>query len=296
MKPLNFKQIIVKFFDPLTKHPFHTIIASIVIGITSYIGVDIVLAEVVRQNTYELHMLSAELLNELGPCYIGESGRHAEMIKQYTKHLEQRQLAALVRVLYPKYGTKKEFDSVLLSLEKAVKENDGEKAKEVIWQAGLSINKLYILSKKFPRSPIAWFDSEDLPSWLLTDLNKAFVDSNDVVNKLKNDQTREAAIEACIANRKTILLLFLGRLGYDNEEKIKSFLSDVKRSYEYTKDVAEKEENEKVKEEIFEIAISEEHRVKILESMLANDMDKVCDLLREAIERAYKKRGEKLPE
>jgi hypothetical protein len=252
--------------------------------------VNIGLAEVIRQNSYPIHLLASEQLNELGPCFIGEGGRHVEMIKKYTKHLERRQLAVLVRVLYPKYSPKKMFASVLPALEKAVEEQDDEMAKKAIWRAGEATNKLYMRGKRFPWSPIDWFNSEDLPNWLLTDLNNAFVESHKLVNKLKSDQTQEAAIEACVANRRTILLLFLARLGYDDQKTIREFLSDVKLSYDYTNAVADKEENKETKEEILKVARSENRRVKILEAMLANDMDKVCDLLREAIEKAFEER------
>lgn len=288
-------ETVAKFFEPFKKRTFWMIIASVIVGLILFVVVNIGFAEVVRQNSYDMHMLAAEQLNELGPCYISESVRHSEMIKQYTKHLEQRQLAALVRVLFPTYSPKKVLASAEKALEKAAKGGQ-EEAKTAIWKAGVASNQLYMLGKRLSRSPIAWFESEDLPRWLLTDLNNAFVESHELVNKLKSDQTQEAAVEACVANRKTILLLFLARLGYDDQKTIREFLSDVELSYEYTKAVADKEENKETKEEILEVARSEERRVKILEAMLANDMDRVCHLLTEAVERAYEKREAELSE
>ena len=219
------------------------------------------------------------------------------MIKLYTKRLERRQPSALVRILYPAYNHKKEFDSILSSLEKAAKGNDGEKAKEAIWQAGLASNQLYMLGKRFPRSPIQWFKSEKLPEWLLTDLNSALADSHKLVNKLDKERTMNNALEACRINRKTILLLFLARLGYDNEGEIKRFVRDVERARDCTLLLAKRiGENEKKKEILYEVAKSEERRIKILKAMIADDMDKVCDLLREAIERAYEKKKAKSAE
>ncbi|MCK4791079.1 MAG: hypothetical protein KAV87_45520, partial [Desulfobacteraceae bacterium] len=58
---LSFRQITVQFFEPLIKYPFWTVIASVIIGIALYAGVDIVLAEVVRQNTHDIHILSTEM-------------------------------------------------------------------------------------------------------------------------------------------------------------------------------------------------------------------------------------------
>ena len=296
MTQLNFKQIMVKFFQPLTKHPIWTVVASVIIGITLYVGVDIGLAELVRQNSFDIHMLAAEQLNELGPCFIGERREHAEMIKKYTDHLEERQLAPILRLLYPHYSPKKVFASTLSDLEKA---ENGEEAKKAIWQAGEASNQLYMLGKLFPRSPIEQFKSEDLPDWLVKDVNDGLTRSHELVDELKDSQTLEAAVAACRANRKTILLLFLARLGYDNEEKIKSFLSDVERARDCTLLIAKRMVEDKTnKELLYETARSEDRRIKILEVMLAKDkdMEKICPLLTEAIKRAYKKKEEGLPE
>ena len=284
-----FRQIIVKFFGPLKKHPYWTVSASIIIGIVLYIGVDIVLAEVVHQNTSDIHMLASEIIIELGPCHIEESKTHAEMIKQYTEHLEQRQLAGVLRVLYPEYSPRKTLASARDALEKATKE---EEAKETIWQAGLATNQLYKLIKRFPRSPIKWikwFKSEDLPDWLLTDLNNAFDTTHELVDQLRNNPNREVAIAVCRADRRAILLLFLARLSYDNKEQIKSFLSDVEQARDCTRHLAKIEKDKKEQKFLYEVARSEDRRVKILGAMLDNDMEKVCELLTEAIEEAFEK-------
>lgn len=286
--PLNFHQFIVKFFQPLNKrYRFLTISASLIIGIALYVGIDIGLAEVVRQNSYDMHMLATEQLNELGPGFANESKQYAEIIRRYTEHLEQRNLAPLLRVLYPTYSPKKALASLLPSLEGV---EDEEEAKKAIWQAGVTSNQLYKLGKRFPRSPILWFKSEVVPDQLLTALDNALAESTKLTSKLENDPNRDAAIAACRANRKAILLLFLARLGYDNKEKIERFLSDVERARDCTLLLAERTvKNKKDQEFLYETARSENRRVKILRAMLDNNMDKVCDLLREAIEEAFEK-------
>lgn len=284
------KQTIVKFFEPLNKkYRFLTVSASVIIGIALYVGVDIGLAEVVRQNTYDIHMLASELLIELGPDFTSETGRHAEMIKQYTDQLEQRHLATILRVLYPTYSPRKVLAYTLSGLEKAAKDKKEEESKKAILEAGLASNQLYMRGMRFPRSPIVWFDSEDLPDQLLMDLDKALAESHELVDKLEKDRTPEAAIESCRANRKAILLLFLSRLGHDNEEKIKRFQSEVEQARDCTRLLARTEKDKKKQKWLYEVAESEDRRVKILDAMLANDMDRVCDLLREAIEIAFEK-------
>lgn len=284
---LNLHQIIVNFFQPLTKHPFWTVSASVIIGIAFFICVDILFAEVVRQNSYDMHMLATEQLNELGPGFANESKQYAEMIRRYTEHLEQRNFAPLLRLLYPAYSPKKTLASLLPSLEGV---EDEEEAKKAIWQAGITSNQLYKLGKRFPRSPIEWFKSEVVSDQLLTDLDNALSKSTKLTSKLENDPNRDAAIAACRANRKAILLLFLARLGYDNKEKIECFLSDVERARDCTLLLAERTvKNKRDQKFLYDTARSEERRVKILEAMLDNDMDRVCELLREAIEKAFEK-------
>lgn len=287
------KQIIVKFFEPLNKHRFWTLSASIIIGIALYVGVDIGLAEVVRQNSYDMHMLGAELLTESSPDSAEVSKDYAKMLQLYTEHIKQRQrqFAAALRVLYPRYSPEKALASATKALEDATNE---EEAREAIWQAGVASDQLYTLGKRFPRSPIGWFDSEDVPDRWLEELDSALAESSELVDGLEKEQTPDSAKAACVANRKTMLLLFpAARLGSDREEiekKVKDFLSIVGRAQGYTTNVASKERIVETKEQILKWARNEERRVNILNAMLDNDMDKVCNLLRETVEKAYEER------
>ncbi len=229
----SFSETVKRFFEPLSKYPYWTLTITAFIVAILHTG----LAGLVKQNSYDIRMLAAEQLNELGPDYADESKLHVYMINQYTDQLEQRHFAAILRLLYPKYSPKKAFASALLDLEgleKIAKDKKEEEAKKAIWQAGLASNQLYMLGKRFPWSPIAWFKSKDLPGWLLTDLDKALAESHELVDKLENVQTMEAAVAACRANRKAILLLCLSRLDYDNQERIREFQIDVRRARLHT--------------------------------------------------------------
>lgn len=281
----SLRETVAKFFKPFKKQTFWMIIASVIVGLILFVVVNIGFAEVVRQNSYDIHMLSSELIIELGPDFTEESRIHANMIRIYTEHLERRYLAAILRLLYPTCSPKKTFSSAMLVLKEAKNEED---AKEAILQAGLAGKELYKLSKSFPRSPVQWFKSEVVSDQLLKELDSAFATSTEMIGKLEKEKTVDAAIKACRANRKAILLLFLARLGFDNEgRRIEHFLGEVKRSRDCTRDIAKAEKDKTRQEWLYEVATSEDRRVKILEAMLKNDIDEVCDLLREAIERAF---------
>jgi len=294
MSQLNSSQTFwKKFFRPLKVHPILIVAASVIIGLALYYGVDIKLAEVVRQNSYDMHMLAAEMLSESGP-YVNAINQHAEMVHLYSERLEERQLAVILQVLYPEFSPERALASASKELEKATKE---EEARKAIWQAGMEINQFYAKSRRFPMAPVKWLESEDLPDWLLKDIDDAINESHRRVDMLENEQTRESALASCEANRKTILVLFLGRLGSNKEEirgKIQDFLSVAEQAEKYKRIVANKEEYVENKQQILKWAHSEQRRVKIAEAMLENDMERVCHLLTEAIEEAYEERRSQL--
>lgn len=287
----SFRQCILVIFQPLIKHPFQTVSASVIIGLALYVGTDIFLAELIRQNSYGIQMLSIEMLIEHGPEYATEGKKYVEVIDQYyIKHLEQRKLAGILRFLYPSLSPQKILASTKEALEKAA-EGDEEEAKEAIRQAGQVINQLFQRSERFPRSPVRWFESEHVPDWSLTDLDDAFDTFHDQINELENAQTLNVAEDECRIScrygRRALLLLFLARLGYDNEEqKIERFLSDTRKAVDLELNFEETYPTEK---QLFcNWAKNMELRAKVVESMLSDDMDRACMLLRETFERALK--------
>jgi hypothetical protein len=291
---LNLHQIIKKFFEPLIKHKFLTISASFIISIAMFLFVDVGLAELVRQNSYSIHILASEMIIELGPDLTYESKIHAKMIKQYTEHLEQRQFASILRVLYPECSPKNALASVLSDLEKAT---NNEEAKKAIWQAGVASGKLCLRSNRFPRSPIKWFKYEDLPDWLEADLEEAFDTFHEQVDKLEKVQILDVndAVtvyrDGCKSSRKALLLLSLARLGYKNGEKrIERYLDDLKQAHEKVLLFAGTEKFKSQQNLFSDSAFNMNLRIKIVEAMLDNDIDRACDFLREVIERAIERK------
>jgi len=285
----NVFEKIKKPFELFREHPILVLFLLIGIVLLSFINIAIGLAELVRHNSYPIQILAAEQIIELGPDFTDESKRYSDVIKQYIEHLEQRDYAAILRILYPEYSPKKVLSPAMQALKDA---KTKEEARKTIRQAGLVSNQLYMRSERFPRSPIRWFESEDVPDWLLTDLEKAFDTFREQVDKLENVQTLEAAEHecrtACRYSRRTLLLLYLARLGYDNEEKkTERFLRDVERARYLALLYAERY---KSKQKLFsDRARNMNLRTEVVEAMLANDMDRASEFLREVIEIALKK-------
>jgi hypothetical protein len=240
------------------------------------------------------------MIIELGPEFVHDSNEYAEMIEQYyNKYLEQRNYAVILRLLYPEYSPKKALESALSDLEEA---DNKEEAKNAIRQAGLAGNRLYMRSKRFPHSPVRWFESEDLPQWLLKSLEKSFEKFHKQANELESAQTLDTAEDkcraACRGSRKALLLLSLAHLGYDNEEKIKIFQDEVERARDLALIFAKRagEKKDEIKKKIFEDrARNMNIRAEVVDAMLDNDMDRASNLLREVIKIALKKEKAKLP-
>lgn len=70
-----------------------------------------------RQNSYAMNILSTELLADSKPN-TDTSIQHAETIRVYTKHLEQRPFAATLCLLYPELSPEKALTSASERLKK----------------------------------------------------------------------------------------------------------------------------------------------------------------------------------
>lgn len=274
------RQVMRQFFKPLFKCPIRMLSISVIISIILYIGIDIIVSEFVRQNSNDIHILAAEIIHEFDPDAVDQIEHHIEMIEQFAGHLERRRAGFALRWLYPQYSLDKQMASSLVELKAA---NTNEDAQKAIRKAGKTALRLYKKGEKFPKSPKAWFDSEKLPEELTKDINDSLAEATKMANNFESVMNEEAAIASCRAHRRGILLLSLGQLGYNDKEKIQQFLNDVRRARDCARDLADKTGNEL----IYNVAKSEDRRVKILEAMLEGDTREVCVILRDAIEMAF---------
>lgn len=304
--PRSVRGLLDRFFEPLIKpkHLIWIVLASIIIAITLYIytGINTGIAEVVRQNSYPLHILSAELLMELGPDYTRAGKDHEEMMQRYIEHMEKRDYAFILRILHPEYSPEKSLASVMEALEKAVKDDKDvsedekeERAKSAIWQAGLATNELYMLGNGFHQSPIQWFESEIVSYRLLTNLNNEFDTFHGLVSGLKNIQTLDAAVdmcrELCIISRRDIRLLFLARLGYDNKEKkIERFLNDLEKARNFAWNCAATKDYISEQGLFKERAENIDFRADVVNALLEKDMVKVCKIIADKIQEKLKEK------
>lgn len=298
--PRSAHEVLARFFEPLIKPKrlIWMVLASIITAVTLYLhtGINTGVAEVVRQNSHPIHILSAELLMELGPDYAKASKDHEEMMQRYIGHMERRDYTVILRILYPEYSPEKSLASVMEALEKAVQDDKDvsedkkeEQAKNAIRQAGLATNKLYILGTGFDQSPIQWFESEVVSYRLLTDLNNEFDAFHELPGGFKNIQTLDAAVdicrETCIVSRRAMRLLFLARLGYDNKEKkIERFLSDLKQARNFAWNCATTKKYISKQRLFNERAENMDFRAAVVDALLGKDMTSVCEIVSDKIQ------------
>ncbi len=299
------KELVVllkRFFLPFGKRPASLLVLLAAVVLVGWLHIATGVPELIIHNYDEALMLAADALvlateptSKIGPDLAEESIDNAEIVRKYVDHLERGYLCHVVRWLYPEQHLKRQLSSLWPTLKKAPR-GDEEGARKVLLATGTQIDKFCMRAEEFSSRPLIWFKSERLPAELITDLNNALTRSHKQVDILVKSPNMENALESCMANRRTMLMLFLARLGYNEKGRINQFLSDARKARDQKRTLAEGMKDVRNKRALLEWANSEQRRINILEAMLANDMDKVRELLRETIEKAYKKKRGSLAE
>ena len=208
----NFKQTVEKIFRPLIKHPFWMIGVSFLITGILYGLTDVIFADLVRQNTLDINALTTELLYEAGP-YANARQKQVDFMEDYIDHIEQKNWALLLRVLYPEYSLDKALAKAKKELE-AVGVNGElteEEAQKAIRKAALASHEIYLLGRKYPRSPISGIKFEDVSNETLKDLDEKLDAFHELVGNLDAGNLEAAvyiARKACIDSRIIYLLSF----------------------------------------------------------------------------------------
>jgi hypothetical protein len=258
------------------------VIASVIIAIILYIRVDIVFAEHIRQNMPSINILALEQLNEHGPNYVEAGEQHIKFMEELREKVE---IGIILRVLYPEYSLEKALEKAEKELDIAIKAGE-EGAKRGIYQVGLLSHQYYLLAKKFPRSPIKWSKSEDLPETTLKELNHMLEKFSKDVNNI-DIRTAETAVtrcrNACIDSRKIIVKLLSVYYSYRDKEKIQRFLNDLTRARDISNICAQKKDKDFQDErELFEGRYKNmDIRSRILVPLLEGNMHRVCEIINE---------------
>lgn len=291
----EFLKLAKKFFQPLAKWPVSIFVWGVIITIVGLLYVSTGVGELARHNADDGLFLAADALvlgiepmSAIGPDFVEEEKRTARGLRAYIERIEERHLAAMLRGLYPEAQPRERLLPLLAKLEEP--REDQEEAREVIRRAGEQMNEFYKDSEELSATEVIWFKSERLPNELVRDLDEALEESDKWASQLEEDPTIENALAACSANRKTMLLAFLARMGYGSQEKNERFLTVVKKTRDGKEKLADRIEDPEAKKTVLSWRDSEQRRVEILKAMLDGDMERVRELLKEAIKIAYEQK------
>lgn len=297
---------VTKFFQPVRvkKQLLSLLFWPAVFILTGWLFVSTGMGELVVQNCRGSRAIAAEMVNESGPEFVFARKQFAVLLEQYVEHMEQRHLFFLLNKLYPEHSAVKQLQPLLAALK--TDEDDEEQARKSIFQAGEAIGQFCKDAEDFSDRKVVWFKYERLPKGLVKELGIAIEKSHTlsiefeqelekalsdgVLDELEKSQLVERARILCEVNRRTILLLSFARLGLDKPGEIIAFAEDVKRASVQTRRLAGKVEDDLKHASLLAWAKSEDRRLGILEAMSTGNDEKVCELLKEAIETAFNRK------
>ncbi len=280
--------------------------AIFLIVVCSFLVYDSSFAKQVEYNRSDLMMLGTEMLTEAGPKFQDAAKRHASLLRKYKTDMKPGRKASLLAFLppYRKYNPEKGIDEAIVILD-TIKGNDIRENADAVWKAGEQLMKFRDTTSNFFRR-IGSYTPGKMPKPLL----KQIVDANAVSGKAwisfdkrttlaKEYEILFEAWKLCEANRKTMLLIFVGR-GYACDKDDAVLLARVTEQFQIIAQKAAKAKqkwaqtlkvNSPARELVELFAQSEDRRAKILQEMGNNgDMNEAHKLMWEAIENAIQMR------
>ncbi|MHC4680077.1 MAG: hypothetical protein ACYTEK_15420 [Planctomycetota bacterium] len=243
-----------------------------------------------------------ELATESGGNYGGnhiEAMRsHADMIQSYVDHMKKRNrdLSFLLR-LPPFSG-----DNVVTCLEKVAEElreraHSDDEARKKIEQAAESIIQFLTDLELFREEPIIAFESEVVSEGIDKALKRSLGKAHDTAEKYAKDPNVPNAENACMTNREAIVYLYIARFGYEeiiNQEELRKFHTDINRAIYYNRFLQQtpavqsgKEETGSDYELLDKHTDSEIRRLRLLQTIIDNDIQQTQVLLRIALKKAF---------
>jgi hypothetical protein len=265
----------------------------LILAITTFVFVpafytDTMLSELARGNADACLMLATEFLNEQGPDFIETRRLHAEMLELYVRHMKQRHLSPLLDLLYPELSPDRQLYPVMLTLKKPLWEQQA--AREEIRASARTISELAKNIEDSFHTIHATRKFESLPDRPLQDLNEFIDESRELADRYAKDPTIANAAEVCLANRRTVLLVFLARTICQDPPwlvKLQCFRATMERVRAIGAAMSQTATVQGDRLLYRWYSDSAERRIEILDAIMGNDMPTARYLLRRAVEEAY---------
>lgn len=297
-------------FDRLRAHAAHIALAFLIIFVivtvsTQHAKARMLQEEISQRNAYVILMPLIELCAESGIAYDTAIVAHYELLKMSIEEIEKNKLPLPARLF--SFSRKKIDLEKLKEIQEGLtwdsgKDKDGARVK--INEARKLAAELLIELKKLIISPITISRQKGVPAELQEKVDGAFEQSHNKVMEyvvgLKDNITREQflgkAASACHSNRRTISLLVMGSLIFQDfvtGEQLIWFREDIDRTI-YTNNILRKsfepeDETKPVHEAYNRLGLytdSENRRRDTLQALVEGDMQKAQELLVAAMDKA----------
>lgn len=247
------------------------------------------------RNATDSLILLVELATEAGPDYNEAKALFAELLRTYSNQMERRDSYWLLQL--PSF-TKKNIAKDLKRVEaEYLRGNDqqNEEAHKKIEAAKNAIAKFLTESKLFTDEQIVTFEPEVIPEDIKNDIRDSLDEAHKKAEIYANNEPRtvDDAKAVCMANRKTIVYLYLVRFGYQkivSQEKLRTFRTDINRTIHYNRILQQTDALKGSKGEdhsdywrLERYCDSERRRLRLLQAIIDNDMQQAQVLLQIAL-------------
>ncbi len=293
---LHLGDIVKRFIEPVSKQPFSFALCSMVVYGFLYVGISF--AEITRDDSDDVSMLACELLCETGPDFSEPVDNHVVILEDYAKFMKNKHkyLAGLLKN-FSGHSPEEVLETVSKTLTSA--KGSQEELANDIWRAGEEIMLGRLKAPKFLPRRITFHEYRKAPEWLLNDAAEALKESEKASMLFDEKPTMENAVKSCMANRRTVLLLFLARSSYNRPEfasLFTRFREVVEACRNSNIEIANRiqEEDDPQKEFLEIIAKSEQRRLDILDYIKNRNMQEAIERMWDAIEIAYSRKDKLL--
>lgn len=270
-------------------------IVVILLSVLLYIRVGV--GDLVAHNASDTSIIGIEMLCESGPNFKLATKGHINILQEYTTHMENKYLGGILGILHEEYTPTKGFERALKTLEEA-KDSSQEECARAIWLAGEQVEQYRMKAASFSKPKTVLHKYQEVPDELVRDVRTSLGKSNKSFERFKKNPILENAVFLCEDDRRTMLLLFLARAGYNSshEELFGEFCAfhelEKKVTAEEQKlfDRLQDDDSQMRKRFVGHILQSEKRRLYVLESLKVGDLHKARTRMWETIEIAYQQR------
>jgi hypothetical protein len=286
----TFREVVVRYFEPVRRHPV------VIGGLCAILAVCIYLYNVRNevmglriQDARIMRPLGIELSDEAGPCSVEMVKRLEGIVRRYVAHMSDRHVTFVARALCgynPQERLQPAFDHLQAAADAAAQGNE-DAAKTSIQEAGKQIISFCGDSEPTPRSSPVGEVPENLKKEFLQGLDSALLISYQRADELHLNRTFDNARAACMADRETILALFLTRLAFEEGREARIFAEYVKQVRQDMLYIAAQEEEKGNAANVARVrhyANSENRRGVVLQAMIDDKpYDEICRLMRDMV-------------